>query len=139
MASGCYVYTPVSTTPVTGSTLAFELNDRGRVGLGQNIGPSARTIEGTLQPNGDSAYALHVLSVGYLNGQTNKWNGEQLSVSKDFVRDVRERHFSKSRTWLTAGAVTAGIVAFLASRNLLGFGAPERQPGGGEIPPESFR
>lgn len=129
---GCYVYTPVAASPLPGSRLALELNDRGRVGLGESIGSAATSVEGVLQSDADSAYRLKVVSVGYLNGQSNQWSGEPLVVSKQFVKDVRARQFSRSRTFLTAATLVAGAVVFIASRGLFGFGSSEKAPGPGE-------
>lgn len=133
MTSGCYVYTPIAAPPEPGDRVAIELNDRGRAGLGESIGSAASKIEGMVQTEPDTAYVLSVVSVQYLNGQANKWSGERLTVSRDFVRDVRERQFSKSRSWLTAAAVSIGVVALVASRGLLGLGSSDRDPP--DIPP----
>jgi hypothetical protein len=129
--AGCYVQTPAPVTPAAGSQLRLELNDRGRVGLGDSIGPAARTIEGATIVGSDSAYTLRVSKVGYLNGQSNNWTGEPLVVSKGFVINATEQKFSKSRTWLTATGLTAAVVAFISSRGLLGFGSWSKSGGGG--------
>jgi hypothetical protein len=129
VASGCYVNTPIVSAPQPGAVLNFDLNDRGRVGLGENLGPAVLTIQGTLGSQTDSVYAIGVSQVGYLNGQSNKWNGEALTIPKAFVRDVSERKYSPSRTYLVAAAAVAGFVAFAASRHLLGLGSPDREPG----------
>jgi hypothetical protein len=68
--------------------------------------------------------------VSYLNGQRNQWSGEPLSVSRDFVRDVRTRQFSKSRTVLTAGSIVGAAVLFIVTRGLVGSGSPGREGGG---------
>lgn len=134
--AGCYVYTPAPVTPAAGSHLLLELNDRGRVGLGDSIGPAAMTIEGTTTIfDSDSAYRLGVTRVGYLNGQSNKWTGEPLVVSKEFVTNAREEKFSKSRTWLTASAMTAAAVLFISTRGLLGLGSGSKSSGDG--PPKT--
>jgi len=133
MCSACYVYPPVETVPAPGTDLRLDLDDRGRAGLGSLIGPSAASVEGVLQTNPDSAYQLKVTSVVYLNGQSNKWNGESLTVPTVFVVNARERKFSSSRTYLTAAGVVAGLGAFIASRGLLGSGSDDsgRNTGGG--------
>jgi hypothetical protein len=131
VASGCYVNTPLVAAPVPGSQLDMELNDQGRVGLGESVGPAATTVEGTLQSLTDSAYMIRVASVGYVNGQSNKWNGEPLAIQKVFVKDVSERRFSRSRSFLAAAIFTAGVVAFAVTRNLLGAGNSDRDNGGG--------
>lgn len=139
VTQGCYVYPAVTTAPAPGRQLRFELNDRGRVGLGESIGSSAAQLEGVLQSDTDSAYSVKVLSVTYLNGQTNRWNAEPLLVPKTFVRDVKQREFSRSRSFLTAAAAVGGAVLLVITRGLLGSGTPDTDkgpPGGGG---ENFR
>jgi hypothetical protein len=131
VASGCYVNTPVVAVPTPGTQLDLELNDRGRVGLGESVGPAATTVEGVLQSQTDSAYMIRVASVGYVNGQSNKWNGEPLTIQKEFVKDVSERRFSRGRSLLAAAVATAGVVAFAVTRNLLAGGNADRDKGGG--------
>lgn len=132
--AGCYVYSPAPVTPAAGSHILLELNDRGRVGLGDSIGPSARTIEGTTIFGSDSAYKLGVRRVGYLNGQSNTWTGEPLLVARDFVTKATQQRFSRSRTWLTATGLTAAAVAFISSRGLLGIGSDSKKSGDGPKP-----
>jgi len=76
-------------------------------------------------------FNLKVVSVSYLNGQRNAWTGEPLSVSRGFVRDVRARQFSKTRTALTVGGIAAAAIAFIVTRGLVGSGSAGRDPGGG--------
>ena len=132
VTTGCYVYTPVA-SPVAGQQLLLSLNDQGRVGLGPSIGTASEQVEGVLQPGMDSAYSLKVVSVSYLNGQRNKWSGEPLVVSRGFVRDVKLREFSKSRSFLTAAAVVGGALLFIATRSILGGGSAgsDNNNGGG--------
>jgi hypothetical protein len=131
VASGCYVYGPAPVNAAPGTRVQLELNDRGRVGLGNSIGPTGGVVEGTVQSNSDSAYSLLVRRVEYMNGQSNAWNGERLIVPKEFVGNARERTFSPSRTWLAAGGLVLAAVAFISSRNLLGFGSGSKGSGGG--------
>jgi hypothetical protein len=133
VASGCYEYGPAPATAAPGTRLLLELNDRGRVGLGNSIGPTGGVVEGTLQATSDTAYSLLVNRVQYMNGQSNAWNGERLLVPKEFVGNARERTYSASRTWLVVGAVTLAAIAFISSRQLLGSGSGGN-PGGGPPP-----
>lgn len=127
--SGCYVYTPMATTPASGTRVLLELNDRGRVGMGESIGGSARSIEGTLRVGPDSTYALQVESVQYLNGQTNRWTGESVNVSRHFVGMVKERQFSRGRTFVAAAGIVGGTILLIATRGLIGSGNTGRDPG----------
>lgn len=97
--------------------------------MGGSIGAAARSIEGTLSADPDSTYALRVESVQYLNGQANRWTGEAVTVSKDFVGTARERHLSRSRTFLAAAGIVGGAIVLIATRGLIGGGNTGRDPG----------
>ena len=129
---GCYVYSAAPEAPAPGTHLVLGLTDRGRVALGDSVGPGASSIEGTTVMSTDSAYSLRVTKVSYLNGQSNNWTGEALLVPRSVVTNAREQRFSRSRTWVAAAAVGGGLIAFIASRGLLGFGSGG---GSGKNPP----
>ena len=131
VSSGCYVYPPVVSTPSPGAELRLDLNDRGRVALGPKIGGSAVNIEGVLKNPPDSAYVLGVTYVTYLRGGANKWSGEPVTVSTDFVANTTQRTLSKTRTFLMVAAGAAAVAALVASFNLSGSGNPPGEGGGG--------
>ncbi len=126
---GCYTYTPVASTPAPGASLVLDLNDRGRVALGDSIGPSAATVEGVVQTASDSQYVLRVSSVRYLNGQSNQWAGESLALRADLVGRARQRNYSRSRTWALGIGATAAILTFVLSTDLLGLRSPPQKNG----------
>ena len=126
--SACYSAVPVETVTAPGSTLLLDLNDRGRVALGDSIGPSAARVEGVLATRDDSSYVLRVSSVQYLNGQSNRWSGEPLTIPADLVGRARERRFSRARTYGLAAGIVATIVAVAASTDLFGTGGIGRNP-----------
>lgn len=97
--------------------------------MGESIGGSARSIEGTLRADPDSTYALQVESVQYLNGQTNRWTGESVNVSRHFVGMVKERQFSRGRTFVAAAGIVGGTILLIATRGLIGSGSTGRDPG----------
>lgn len=129
--SGCYTYSPIPAAPAPGTDIVVGLNDQGRVTLGQSVGPAAQQIEGKLQERTDSAYVVSVSSVSYFNGGSNKWSGEPLTIGRTLVSDVKERQFSRSRTFVVAAAATAAFLAFVFSRSLFANSTPERQPNPG--------
>lgn len=118
--AACYTAVPVGETTAPGSQLQLDLTDRGRVALGDTIGPSAMRIDGVLQSRSESSYVLRVSSVQYLNGQANQWSGEPLTVPVDLVGRARERRFSRTRTYGLAAGILASIVAIAVSTDLLG-------------------
>jgi len=129
--SGCYTYSPIPAAPAPGTDVVVGLNDQGRVTLGQSVGPAAQQIEGKLRERTDSAYVLSVSSVSYFNGGSNKWSGEPLTIGRTLVTDVKERQFSRSRTFVVVAAATAAFVGFVFSRSLFANSSPERQPNPG--------
>ena len=132
---GCYTYVPVVSAPAPGASLVLDLNDRGRVALGDSIGPSAATVTGVVQAASDSQYVLRVSSVHYLNGQSNQWSGEPLALRADLVGRARQKNYSRSRTWALGLGAAALLVGFLLSEDLLGNrGGPRKSPV--PIPPE---
>ena len=77
----------------------------------------------------DSSYVLRVSSVRYLNGQSNQWSGEPLTVRANLVSSAQERKFSRSRTWALGLGVAAAVLAVFLTTDLLGSGSPGRDPG----------
>jgi hypothetical protein len=132
LTAGCYAYIPPSTTPAPGTVVALDLNDRGRVALGDSIGASADRIEGLLESSSDSSYVLRVKSVRYTNGETNRWTNEPLSVRTDLVRHLTERRLSRQRTMIAVGGTAALVLGFALTRDIFGIGGPEPRPPGGE-------
>ncbi len=125
---GCYVTRPVTTAPAPGTTVLLDLSDRGRLALGDRVGPSAATIEGVLQSPGDTVYQVRISSVTYLNGQSNRWSGESLAVPLSLVTRARYREFSRSRTTAVGVGIAAAIIALFANTNFLSDGGVEKVP-----------
>lgn len=130
--AACYTAAPVGESTAPGSLLQLDLNDRGRVALGDSIGPSAARIDGILETRSGSSYVLRVSAVQYLNGQENRWSGEPLTVPADLVGRARERRFSRARTYGLAAGIVAAIVAVAVSTDLFGDNGIGRS---GEPPP----
>lgn len=118
--AGCYASIPVHGTPAAGTTVVLDLNDRGRVILGDQIGPSATKVEGEIASASDSLYSLRVNSVSYLNGQSNRWSGEPLTVSANLVSQTTQRSFSRTRTTLLGVAAAAALAVLITGTNLIG-------------------
>jgi hypothetical protein len=129
--SGCYTFTPIVTSPASGTRVVLDLNDQGRATLGQSVGPAAEIIEGTLQVKNDSAYVIAVNSVRYFNGGTNIWSGEPLTVSTSFVQEAQERRFSPGKTALAAAVGAAAVLTFILTRTLFGSASPDKTPNPG--------
>jgi hypothetical protein len=130
--TGCYASVPVwDRTPAPNSEVTVGLSDHGRSVLAPQLGPGARRITGRLARTTDSAFVVRVTSVEYIsNSSTGTWTGEEVSVSRDLVSGVTERHFSRGRSWLAAGVVVAAL-ALATTIAINGFG---NDPGGTKVP-----
>jgi len=129
----CYNYVPLETSaPPVGERVAFEITDRGRVGLSDRFGPGIAEIEGRVVQNQTNDYVIDVFRVSQINGQSAIWSGEEARLNRDFVGSVRGRQFSKVRTAALVGGIAVGV-GILASRALSGSfsgsATPEPPPG----------
>ena len=133
LLAGCYTYTPLQTPdPAPQQRVALVLTDQGRVGAGPLIGSGVARVDGALIGSTDSDYTLQVAGITDIRGAMSRWSGETITLRRSWVGNAYERRFSKPRTYLLAGALTAGFVAFAASRHLFGIGGGvENQPPGG--------
>src|SRR5262249_12901800 len=121
--AGCYSYRPIATPePAPGTNLSLILNDEGRMQTTHQVGPYAMRIEGELVQATPDDFVLAVTDVVDIRGTRSKWTGESASLPRSYVMMAYQKQFSRSRTVVLAAAVAGGIVALIASRNLLGFG-----------------
>ncbi len=128
----CYHYVPVESAPSPGVGVEVELNDVGRVGMESAVGPEAGSIQGVLESRTDTNLVVRVTQVLGEYGGVTRWEGERVTIRPDYVRTMRERRFSTTRTVVVATAAGAGFLAFALTRDLLGFGgAPSSTPTGG--------
>jgi hypothetical protein len=133
--AGCYTYIPVATLePARGTKLSLVLNDEGRTQTARQVGPYTMRVEGELLRATPDDLVLAVTDVVDIRGARSKWTGETVPLSRSYVMTTYERRLSRSKTILVVTAVTAGLAAFIASRNLLGFGGHSDSGGGG--PPD---
>ena len=135
LSTGCYTTRSLMGVPDAGTQAVAILNDRGRVALGDTLGANVDRLTGDVVSRGDTSFVMSVRNVRYFGGQTNEWKGERVTVPVQALRAVEERRFSRLRTFLVVGAVVAGLVAFIATRSILGDdGVAVEMPGTGGPP-----
>lgn len=136
LMAGCYSYEPVVTTPAPGAALALDLNDQGRVGMRSTIGPEIARVEGALVGATDSAFEVRVAETLGLYGMRSKWDGEAVSLRREYVGGVSEKRFSRQRTFAAVLGGVAVTMAFMLTRDLFGLGGEKGDPvppgGGGD-------
>lgn len=137
--TGCYTYLPRSFSEVpASSTVAAEISDVGRVALGSRVGPEVASLEGTVAQRTDTAVALTVSNIRFLNGLSDHWQGQEVSLRAQDVRRFTQRTFSRSRTTMMIGALAAGLVATIVGLNILGITSGDsNRDKPGDPPPET--
>ena len=131
--TGCYTLRPASTPVPEGTDVAFSVNDAGRVALANQVGPEVAQLEGRLISANNGDYVLAVNAVRFVSGGEQIWKGERVRLSKDHVGSSFERRFSPGRTAAAAAITAGGVLAFFATRSLLGIGS---EPGDDPRPPD---
>jgi hypothetical protein len=126
---GCYTLQPISgAMPATGTQVALDVNDAGRVALGGTMGPEIAQIQGRLIDKNDEDYLIAVSAIRLLRGGEHVWSGEQVRVKSEYVGSVYERRFSRERSIALGATVIGGFAAFLVTRSLIGSGSDEERP-----------
>jgi hypothetical protein len=132
--SGCYSYLPSNPSEVNpNSHVTATITDVGRVALGQRVGEEVAAIEGTVTQRQDTSFQLMVTQVRFLNGLSNQWQGQEITLRQQDVRSLTTKTFSKRRTIVFALAAAAGAVLTILSLNFLGIISGD--PGIDKIPP----
>ena len=115
--------------------MTAEITDVGRVALAQPIGSGVSRVDGQVVEANDTAIRLTVSEVTFLNGLSNKWQGQDITLRQQDVKSVAQRTYSKPRTVMAflVGAVLAATI-FVAGFNGL-FGGDAGNDKTGEPPP----
>ena len=80
-------------------------------------------VEGTLTAQNSDSYTIAVTQVYQLGGNSSKWNGEPVTITKDGTDGYRVHRFNQTRTVVLAAALAAAVVVFLVSAGLKGSGS----------------
>lgn len=129
--SACYTYAPLRTAPSPGTVVVLDINDQGRVALGQRLGTELARIEGELVRWTDGEYVIRMRQVQTLGGTTTHWSGETVELRDAYVKNVGERQLSRSRSLFAAAGFAVAVGLVVAGQSLLGLGAGDSRDGGG--------
>lgn len=128
----CHTYLPTQeAVPVSGREVAVELNDRGRVLVGGQLGESVQLVQGRLVASTDSTVTLSVNRTVLMRGSSVVWAGEQAMIPREGVRGFRLREFSRGRSVMLSVAVAVGLAIIGGAISLAGGGLGRGEPGGG--------
>ncbi|MBX9928952.1 MAG: hypothetical protein K2X99_08565 [Gemmatimonadaceae bacterium] len=127
LQTGCYSYLPLQDKPpVIGTRVAVTLNDRGRVDLGDKLGPSVDRVEGSVARIDGDRIALDVYRTTDLRGSDANWSGERVEIGLNGVRGFQERQLSKKKSFVLAAVLIGTVVLSALTVNLSVFGDPKQ-------------
>jgi hypothetical protein len=128
--SGCYRHVPIA-TPAASTRIIAQVTDTGSVVMANAIGAAATEIEGVLAGVADEAWRIQLVRVDHRGGMSSMWRREEVAFPRIALTNVREKRLDKKRSWLMAGALTAGVVLLSKAFGGLAFGGSTD----GEPPP----
>jgi len=108
------------------------LTDSGTSHFWPYLGPDVGDLRGRLVTADHQVLALSVESVEQRHGQVLSWKGETVTLGREYVAHMNERHLSKSRTFLIAAGSVAAFLTAITTFTNLGIGSGG---GGGGGPP----
>jgi hypothetical protein len=139
LLAGCYTLQPArGVVPNPGTEVAFDVNDAGRVALGQLMGPEISQIEGRLISKENGEFIVAVRGVRLLRGGDQIWSGERVRLKSEHVGSVYERRFSPGRSAMLAAVGVGGFAAFMVTRSLILGSGSGSEPGPGPDPGTSL-
>ena len=104
--TGCYTYLPRPVSEAAPKAqVSAEITDVGRVALGERVGPEVASMDGEVVQKTDSAILLNVSEVRYLNGTSNQWQGQEVTLRPQDVKSLSQRTYSKQRSMLAVVAM----------------------------------
>jgi hypothetical protein len=138
-SSGCYTYPARATSDVNPPALvAVDVSDAGRQELSEQMGTEVKRIEGQVVQRSDSGIRLMVTEVSFLNGTSNKWQGQEITIRPLDIKTLSQRTYSRQRT-LVAGLALAGLIGLtVATKGFTNIfsGDPSTDGKGGGPPPD---
>jgi hypothetical protein len=132
---GCYTLHPTyGVLPAVGETVAFDVNDVGRVALGGAMGPEIAQVEGQLIERTDEQLRLAVTAIRLLRGGEQAWRGESVLLRPEYLGAAYVKRPSPGRSIALGVFTIGGFTAFLLSTNLLGGGNDDDTPPVDSVP-----
>ena len=112
VVAGCY-----STRPIrdlngipSGERVVVTLTSGGTDALTQMVGPQVRQLEGDLVSAASDSLELRLLRTTREDDRSEPWQRQRVRVARTQVDNVEQRRLDRTRSWLMAGAVVAGVV-----------------------------
>jgi|SRR6266545_1864394 len=119
LVGACYSYTPAgpveSVTPKLGQRVLVTLTREGVATLSMKLGPQATYVEGDVLAADSAGLRLAVRRVENARRIGTEWIGERVTLPRDLIARVSERHFSVGATALLSGLALGGVIGAYAA------------------------
>lgn len=116
LLGACYSYRPVDTvSPKPGMRIQLTLTRESVTGLALQLGPEATYVEGDLLRADSTALLLAVRRVENPRHMGTEWKGEQVTIPREAIASVSERHFSIGATAIASGLAVGGMIGAYAA------------------------
>jgi hypothetical protein len=116
LLGACYSYRPVDTvSPTPGKRIALTLTPEGVRRLAVQLGPQATYVEGDLLEADSTAVRLALRRVEDSRHTGTRWNGEEVTISREAIASVSERRLSVGATAIASGLAVGGIIGAYAA------------------------
>ena len=116
LLAACYSYRPVDTVaPTPGKRIALTLTPTGVKMLTLQLGPQVTSVEGDLLEADSTAIRLALRRVENSQRLGTQWNGEQVTIPREVIDRVSERHLSIGATAIASGLAVGGVLGAYAA------------------------
>lgn len=117
---GCYRYVPVAQTPndAIAGRVILVLNPRGAESVRGVLGENMRRIDGVIARTTSDSLYLRADYTQSLTGERVPNFGTPVTVARADLLSFEVQKYSKKRSWLLVGAITAVIVGVVSSIRL---------------------
>jgi hypothetical protein len=131
VGGGCYSAISVSGEALhPGARVYVDLTESGTTALARYVGPNVRQVYGDVSARSDTEIVLSLRSVTDRRSIETLWSGERVPVLPREIAEIRERRFSKQKSWLFGSGLAAALVLTGRAFGVLGGGEAHR----GDVP-----
>jgi hypothetical protein len=115
LLAACYTQAPLDVAaPAPSTRIVAQVTDAGAAALGNTIGAGALEVEGVITEATPDEWKIQMLRVDDKFGVSNPWQGQVVTVPRQFLTRPQTRRLDKTRSYLAAAGITVGAV--LAAR-----------------------
>jgi hypothetical protein len=118
LVAGCYSYRPLPSVdtamPAAGTQVEAQLTTAGATALANEIGPDILSLQGQVLAADSASLTLAVARTATARHIEYEWKGEQVTVPRAAIANLRQRKFAVGPSVLIGGLAGGSVVAAYA-------------------------